>query len=96
MADVAPGLAASTQCVRRFESTEPGAVVHLPEPALSLSRIMDRLEKPSCSGNSVEVLIDAEQTFSRIHSAARLLDSSPPAAPSKTLTVKPPSSVRTR
>lgn len=69
VAAVAPGLAASTQCVRRFESTEPGATVHLPEPALALSRLTDRLEKPSCSGNSVEVLIDAEATFSRIHSA---------------------------
>ncbi|MEZ0228259.1 MAG: cardiolipin synthase [Planctomycetota bacterium] len=72
---VAPGLAASTQCVRRFESTEPGATVHLPEPALALARIMDRLEKPSCSGNAVEVLLDAEATFSRIHSAIESAES---------------------
>jgi cardiolipin synthase len=65
-AALAPGLAQSTRCVDPFQGQ---SFEGLPEPARALARLGDRLGKPACSGNSAELLVDAEATFSRIHGA---------------------------
>src|SRR5579884_2463088 len=69
-AALAPGLATSTEVVRPFESAARAIDSSLlPEPARELAHLADRLGKPACSGNSAELLVDAEATFSRIDSA---------------------------
>ncbi|MBI3724769.1 PLDc N-terminal domain-containing protein, partial [bacterium] len=69
-AAVAPGIAASTAAIRRFEAlAEETALAALPEPARGLALLADKVGRPSCGGNSVELLVDAEATFSRIYAA---------------------------
>ncbi len=68
-AAIAPALEATTRAVRRFEAkAEEGPLAALPEPARSLALLGDRVARPCCGGNSVELLVDAEQTFSRMES----------------------------
>ena len=67
---VAPGLAASTRLVRLFETlTEEAALRSLDEPARELACVANKLALPSCAGNAIELLLDAEATFSSIEAA---------------------------
>jgi len=69
-AAIAPGIAASTESVRRFEArAQETALASLAEPARELALLADKVGRPSCGGNSVELLVDAEATFSRIDAA---------------------------
>jgi cardiolipin synthase len=75
-ATVAPGIAATTEPLRRFEArAEESALAALSEPARSLALLADKLASRSTGGNSVDLLIDADATFSRIESALKSAES---------------------
>ncbi|HZU99416.1 MAG TPA: cardiolipin synthase [Planctomycetota bacterium] len=70
LAHVAPGLEQSTRCVSRFEDkAQESALAELPEPCPALAALATRMGRPSSGGNTVELLLDGEATFSRIRSA---------------------------